>query len=340
MKTKTTIDADTASRLQAMVNELGKPLTADAASIRRLHDIAKELHDIATEIKTLADSLGRHKLVDFADVWPESLDPKEEQRMLLPLYLGMTPQDEKLVIDLARMPHLLIGGASGQGKSNLLNCIISGLARLLPPEQLRFFLFDPKYVEFTHFLNLPHLAFQVINDGAKCVRALNWLENEMEERLKTFSNVKCSNIEKYRAGGNQMPYIVVVIDEIADLMMEYGKEVESLVGRITAFGRAVGIHFVMATQVADQKVLTESLCRSFITRIAFKTRNQSESQLIIDAPDADILCGRGDMFVSQPGGSLVRTQCAYLSSEEEARIGDEIGKRYPHVNAITSFSDI
>lgn len=260
--------------------------------------------------------------------------------MRLPLYLGMTSQNDILVVDLARLPHLLIGGASGQGKSNLLNCIISGLARLLPPEQLRFFLFDPKCVEFTHFLNLPHLAFQVINDGAKCVRALNWLENEMEERLKIFSNVKCSNIEKYRAGGNQMPYIVVVIDEIADLMMEYGKKVESLVGRITAFGRAVGIHFVMATQVADQKVLTESLCRSFITRIAFKTRNQSESQLIIDAPDADILCGRGDMFVSQPGRALVRAQCAYLSSEEEARIGDEIGKRYPHVNAITSFSDI
>ena len=315
-------------------------ITINTDTIRRLHSIAKELASLADSLGSLADSLGRHELVYFADVWPESLDPKDEQRMLLPIYLGMTPQDEKLVIDLARMPHLLIGGASGQGKSNLLNCIISGLARLLPPEQLRFFLFDPKYVEFTHFLNLPHLAFQVINDGAKCVRALNWLENEMEERLKTFSNVKCSNIEKYRAGGNQMPYIVVVMDEIADLMMEYGKEVESLVGRITAFGRAVGIYFVMATQVADQKVLTESLCRSFITRIAFKTRNQSESQLIINAPDANILCGRGDMFVSQPGGALVRAQCAYLSSEEETRIGDEIGKRYPHVNAITSFSDI
>ena len=184
--------------------------TINADTIRRLHSITKE-------VASLAVSLVLRKPVYFADVWPESLDPKEEQRMLLPLYLGMTPQDEKLVVDLARMPHLLIGGASGQGKSNLLNCMISGLARLLPPEQLRFFLFDPKCVEFTHFLNLPHLAFQVINDGAKCVRAINWLENEMEERLKTFSNVKCSNIEKYRAGGNQMPYIVVVIDEIADL---------------------------------------------------------------------------------------------------------------------------
>ena len=333
MKPKTTIGADTTSRLQAKANELGKPITADTANIRRLHDSA-------TEINTLADSLGRHTLVDFADVWPESLDPKEEQRMMLPIYLGMTPQDEKLVIDLARMPHLLIGGASGQGKSNLLNCIISGLARLLPPEQLRFFLFDPKYVEFAHFLNLPHLASQVINDGAKCVRALNWLANEMDERLKAFSSVKCSNIEKYRAGGNQMPYIVVVMDEIADLMMEHGKEVEPLVERLTAYGRAVGIHFVMATQVADQNVLTASLRRSFITRIAFKTRNQSETQLIIDAPDADVLCGRGDMFVSQPGGSLVRAQCAYLSSEEGARFGDEIGKQYPHVNVITSFPDV
>ncbi len=308
-------------------------ITIDSDTIRRLHSIAKEL-------ASLADSLVLRKLVYFADVWPESLDPKEEPRMLLPLYLGMTLQDEKLVIDLARMQHLLIGGASGRGKSNLLNCIVSGLARLLPPEKLRFFLFDPKYVEFAHFLKLPHLAFPVINDGAKCVRALKWLNNEMDERLKTFFSVKCSNIEKCRAAGNQIPYIVVVMDEIADLMMEYGKEVESLVGRIAAFGREAGIHFVMATQVADQKVLTASLCRSFILRIAFKTRNQSESQLIINAPDADILCGRGDMFVTHPGGSLVRAQCAYLSTEEEARIGYELGKRYPHAHAITSFPDV
>jgi len=315
-------------------------ITINTDTIRRLHSIAKELASLADSLGSLADSLGRHELVYFADVWPESLDPKDEQRMLLPIYLGMTPQDEKLVIDLARMPDLLIGGASGQGKSNLLDCIVSGLARLLPPETLRFFLFDPKYVEFAHFLNLPHLAFPVINDGAKCVRALNWLNNEMFERLKAFNRVQCRNIEMYRAAGNQMPYIVVVMDEIADLMMEYGKEVESLVGRLTAFGRTVGIHFVIATQVADQKVLTASLCRGFIQRIAFKTRNQSESQLIINAPDADILCGRGDMFVTHPGGSLVRAQCAYLSTEEEARIGDEIAKRYPHVNAITSFPDV
>lgn len=126
-------------------------ITIDTDTIRRLHSIAKEL-------ASLADSLGRHERVDFAEVWPEFLDPKEAQRMLLPLYLGMTSQDEKLVIDLARLPHLLVGGASGQGKSNLLNCIISGLARLLPPEQLRFVLFDPKCVEFAQYSALSHLA--------------------------------------------------------------------------------------------------------------------------------------------------------------------------------------
>ena len=130
-------------------------------------DTIRRLHSIANELASLADSLRRHEVVDFAEAWPESLDPKEAQRMLLPLYLGMTSQDEKLVIDLARLPHLLVGGASGQGKSNMLNCIISGLARLLPPEQLRFVLFNPKCVEFAQYSALPHLAFPGPQVGAQ-----------------------------------------------------------------------------------------------------------------------------------------------------------------------------
>ena len=308
-------------------------ITVDTDTIRRLHSIAKEL-------ASLADSIGRHERVDFAETWPESLDPKEAQRMLLPLYLGMTSQDEKLIVDLARLPHLLVGGASGQGKSNMLNCIISGLARLLPPEQLRFVLFDPKCVEFVQYSALPHLAFPVITDGAKFVYVLRWLVCEMEKRLKEFARATCRNIEDFRKAGNQMPYLVVIIDEIVDLMLNFGKEVEPLIARLTALARAAGIHLVVATQVADHKVLSATLRCNLPGRIAFKTRSESESKLIIDAPDADILCAPGDMLVRQKDGTLTRAQCAYLSGEEEAWIIEAVEKQYGNPKFLASLPNV
>ena len=308
-------------------------ITVDTDTIRRLHSIAKEL-------ESLADSLGRHERVDFAEAWPESLDPKEAQRMLLPLYLGMTSQDEKLVVDLARLPHLLVGGASGQGKSNMLNCIISGLARLLPPEQLRFVLFDPKCVEFLQYSALPHLAFPVITDGAKFVYVLRWLVCEMDKRLKELARATCRNIEDYRKAGNQMPYLVVIIDEIADLMLNFGKEVEPLIARLTALARAAGIHLVVATQVADRKVLSASFRCNLPGRIAFKTRSKSESKIIIDAPDADVLCAPGDILVRQKDGTLTRAQCAYLSGEEESWIIEAVEKQYSSPKFLASLPDV
>ena len=308
-------------------------ITIDTDTIRRLHSIAKEL-------ASLADSLGRHERVEFTEVWPEFLDPKEAQRMLLPLYLGMTSQDEKLIVDLARLPHLLVSGASGQGKSNLLNCIISGLARLLPPEQLRFVLFDPKCVEFVQYSALPHLAFPVITDGDKFVYVLRWLICEMDKRLKEFARATCRNIEDYRKAGNQMPYLVVITDEIVDLIQNFGKEVEPLIARLTALALAAGIHLVVATQVADHNVLSATLRFNLLGRIAFKTRNESESKLIIDAPDADILCAPGDMLVRQKDGTLVRAQCAYLSGEEEARIIGAVEKQYGSPKFLASLPDV
>ncbi len=308
-------------------------ITIDTDTIRRIHSIAKEL-------ASLADSFGRHERVDFAEVWPEFLDPNEAQRMLLPLYLGMTSQDEKLVVDLARLPHLLVGGASGQGKSNLLNCIIGGLARLLPPELLRFVLFDPKCVEFVQYTALPHLAFPVITDGSKFVYVLRWLVYEMERRLKEFARATCRNIEDYRKAGNQMPYLVVIIDEIVDLILNFGKEVEPLIARLTALARAAGIHLVVATQVADHKVLSATLRCNLPGRIAFKTRSESESKLIIDAPDADILCAPGDMLVRQKDGTLARAQCAYLSGEEESRIIETVEKQYGSTKFLASLPDV
>ena len=308
-------------------------ITIGTDTIRRLHSIAKEL-------ASLADSLGRHERVEFTEVWPEFLDPKEAQRMLLPLYLGMTSQDEKLVIDLARLPHLLVGGASGQGKSNMLNCIISGLARLLPPEQLRFVLFDPKCVEFVQYSALPHLAFPVITDGDKFVYVLRWLVCEMDKRLKEFARATCRNIEDYRKAGNQMPYLVVIIDEIVDLMLNFGKEVEPLIARLTALARAAGIHLVVATQVADHKVLSATLRCNIPGRVSFKTRSGSESKIIIDAPDADVLCAPGDMLVRQKDGTLTRAQCAYLSGEEEARIIEAVEQQYGSPKFLALLPDI
>ncbi len=308
-------------------------ITIDTDTIRRLHSIAKEL-------ASLADSLGRHERVEFTEVWPEFLDPKEAQRMLLPLYLGMTSQDERLVIDLARLPHLLVGGASGQGKSNLLNCIISGLARLLPPEQLRFVLFDPKCVEFAQYSALPHLAFPVITDGAKFVYVLRWLVCEMDKRLKEFARATCRNIEDYRKAGNQMPYLLVIIDEIANLMLNFGKEVEPLIARLTALARAAGIHLVIATQIADHKVLSATLRCNLPVRIAFNTRSESESKIIIDVPDADVLCAPGDMLVRQKDGTLTRAQCAYLSGEEEARIIEAVEQQYDSPKFLASLPDV
>lgn len=308
-------------------------ITVDTDTIRRLHSIAKEL-------ASLADSLGRHEWVEFDDVFRDSFDSVEMRLMQLPLYLGMTSQDEKLVIDLARLPHLLVGGASGQGKSNLLNCIICCLAQILPPEQLRFVLFDPKCVEFAQYSALPHLAFPVITDGAKFVYVLRWLVCEMEKRLKEFVRAACRNIEDYRNGGNQMPYLVVIIDEIADLMRNLGKEVEPLIARLTALARATGIHLVIATQVADHKVLSASLRSNLPGRIAFKTRSKSESKIIIDAIDADVMCAPGDMLVRQKDGTLARAQCAYLSGEEESRIIEAVEKQYGSTKFLALLPDV
>ena len=324
---------DTIRRLHEIADALAAPFSADAQSVRRLHELARE-------ITLLADSIGRHEVVDFAETWPESLDPKEAQRILLPLYLGMTSQDEKLVIDLARLPHLLVGGASGQGKSNMLNCIISGLARLLPPEQLRFVLVDPKCVEFAQYSALPHLAFPVITDGAKFVYVLRWLVCEMDKRLKEFARATCRNIEDFRKAGNQMPYLVVIIDEIVDLILNFGKEVEPLIARLAALARAAGIHLVIATQVADHKVLSATLRCNIPGRISFKTRSGSESKIIIDAPDADVLCAPGDMLVRQKDEPLVRAQCAYLSGEEESRIIEAVEKQYGSPKFLALLPDV
>ena len=333
MKNKKTVDTGTIQWLHDIVDSLASPSVADVEMVRRLHAVAKE-------ITSLADSLGRHEHVDFDEVWPQSMADKSVGSKCLPLFLGLTSTDEKLVIDLARLPHLLVGGATGQGKSNLLNSIICGLTRLLPPAELRLVLVDTKMVEFTPYAALPHLAFPIITDDNKCLYVLRWLVAEMERRLKLFARAACRNIQDYRKDGSALPYIVVIIDEFADLMLNYGKDFEPVVARLTAMARAAGIHLVMATQRADNDVLSGTIRCNIPGRIAFKTKSQSESRRIIDSPDADILCAPGDMLVRQKDGSLVRAQCAYSSAVEECKIIEELTSRYPHPAYLAEIPDV
>lgn len=330
---KKTIDESINQRLRDIADSLALPLTADAGSVRRLHDAANA-------ITALADSIGRHERVDFDEVWPQSMTDKKIGRKCLPLFLGLTSADEKLVVDLASLPHLLVGGATGQGKSNLLNTIICGLTRLLPPDELRLVLVDTKMVEFTPYAALPHLAFPIITDDNKCLYVLRWLVAEMERRLKLFARAQCRNIQSYRKGGNALPYIVVIIDEFADLMASHRKDFEPVVARLTAMARAAGIHLVMATQRADNDVLSGTLRCNIPGRIVFKTRSQSESRLIIDSPDADVLCAPGDMLVRQKDDVLVRAQCAYLSDMALVRIIDTVGKQYDGPKFLASLPDV
>ena len=333
MDRKKTVDAGTIQRLHDIVDSLASPSVVDVEMVRRLHAVAKE-------ITSLADSLGRHERVDFDEVWPESVTNKKIGRKCLPLFLGLTSTDEKLVTDLASLPHLLVGGATGQGKSNLLNSIICGLTRLLPPDELRLVLVDMKVVEFVQYMTLPHLAFPVITDTNKCLYVLNWLAAEMERRLKLFTRAACRNIQAYRESGNTIPYIVVIIDEFADLMASHRKDFEPVVARLTAKARAAGIHLILATQNADHDVLSGTLRCNIPGRIAFKTRSQSESRLIIDSPDADVLCAPGDMLVRQKGGTLVRAQCAYLSDMELVRNIETLEKQYDGPKFLASLPDV
>ena len=333
MKNKKTVDAGTIQRLHDIVDSLASPSVVDAEMVRRLYAVAKE-------ITSLADSLGRHERVDFDEVWPESVTDKKIGRKCLPLFLGLTSTGEKLVTDLASLPHLLVGGATGQGKSNLLNTIICGLTRLLPPDELRLVLVDTKMVEFVQYTKLPHLAFPIITDDNKCLYVLLWLVAEMERRLKLFAMAQCRNIQSYRKGGNALPYIVVIIDEFADLKASHRKDFEPVVARLTAMARAAGIHLVMATQRADNDVLSGTLRCNIPGRIVFKTRNQSESRRIVDSPDADILCAPGDMLVRQKDDVLVRAQCAYLSDMALVRIIDTVGKQYDGPKFLASLPDV
>ena len=257
--------------------------------------------------------------------WTKSNQPKYP----VPLLLGQDVAGRAIVADLAKMPHLLVAGASGKGKSVCLNSMIGGLLMSRTPEQLRFIFVDPKFVEFSCYANLPHLLIPVVTDVKKVLGALRWAAKEMERRLKLFSEVTARNILDYNAKSKEkVPYIVIVIDEVADIMAQCGRDVEPVLGRLMALARATGIHLILATQRPDVKTISGTIKANIPGRIALGTTNVADSRTILDEGGAELLVGKGDMLYKTDEG-LIRTQGALILNEEIDRIVQFAVKQWP-----------
>ncbi|MGH2448166.1 MAG: DNA translocase FtsK, partial [Chloroflexota bacterium] len=240
----------------------------------------------------------------------------------LKVALGKDVTGTPEVIDLARMPHLLIAGATGSGKSVCINALISCLLYGNTPERLRLLLIDPKMVELTVFNGIPHLLSPVVTQMDKVVGVLQWALREMERRYHLFSELSVRNIQRYNeksqsAGVKPLPYMVIIVDELADLMMVSPDEVEDAICRLAQLARAAGIHLVIATQRPSVDVITGLIKANFTARIAFAMTSQVDSRTVLDAAGAEKLLGRGDMLYQPPDGPrAIRLQGAFLADRE------------------------
>lgn len=275
----------------------------------------------------------------------------QEAKMELPVAMGRTITNENFIFDLAKMPHLLMAGATGQGKSVGLNAILTSLLYKKHPSQLKFVLVDPKKVELTlynkierHYLAiLPDSDEAIITDTTKVINTLNSLCIEMDNRYELLKSAMVRNIKEYNAkfisrrlnpeeGHKYLPYIVLVIDEFADLIMTAGKEVEMPIARLAQLARAIGIHLIVATQRPSVNVITGIIKANFPARAAFRVTSKIDSRTILDAGGADQLIGKGDMLFSQ-GSDLVRLQCAFVDTPEVEEICDFIGNQQAYPTA-------
>lgn len=277
----------------------------------------------------------------------------------LPFGMGKTISNESFVADLTKMPHLLMAGATGQGKSVGLNAIITSLLYKKHPAELKFILVDPKKVELTlyskierHFLaKLPDSEEAIITDTRKVVRTLNSLSIEMDNRYELLKDAQVRNIKEYNVkfkarklnpihGHRFLPYFVLVIDEFADLIMTAGKEIETPITRLAQLARAVGIHLIIATQRPSVNIITGSIKANFPARVAFRVISKIDSRTILDSGGADQLIGRGDMLFST-GSDLIRLQCAFVDTPEIAKITDFIGSQraYPDAYHLPDYQD-
>lgn len=277
----------------------------------------------------------------------------------LPLGLGKTISNEPFIVDLTKMPHILMAGATGQGKSVGLNAIITSLLYKKHPAQVKFVMVDPKKVELTlfskierHFLaRLPDSEEAIITDTRQVVRTLNSLNIEMDNRYDLLKDAQVRNIKEYNRkfiarklnpheGHRFLPYLILVIDEFADLIMTAGKEIENPLTRLAQLARAIGIHLIIATQRPSVNIITGTIKANFPARVAYRVISKIDSRTILDFSGADQLIGRGDMLLST-GSDLIRLQCAFVDTEEVEKVTDFIGSQraYPDAYNLPEYED-
>lgn len=321
-------------------------------------DIALSL--AAMGIRIIAPIPGRGTIgIEVPNLHPEIVSMKtiltsekfQNSKFELPVGIGKTISNQTYVFDLAKMPHLLMAGATGQGKSVGLNAVITSLLYKKHPAQLKFVMVDPKKVELSlfskierHYLaKLPDKAEAIITDVKEVVNTLNSLCIEMDNRYDLLKIAHARNIKEYNAkfikrklnpqnGHRYLPYLVVLVDEFADLIMTAGKEVEAPIARLAQLARAIGIHLVIATQRPSVNVITGLIKANFPARIAFRVTSKIDSRTILDAGGADQLIGRGDMLLST-GNEMVRLQCAFVDTPEVEKIVDYIGEQQGYASA-------
>jgi S-DNA-T family DNA segregation ATPase FtsK/SpoIIIE len=283
----------------------------------------------------------------------------QESKFELPVGLGKTISNETYVVDLTKMPHMLIAGATGQGKSVGLNAIIASLLYRKHPAQLKFIMIDPKKVELTlynqiekHFLaKLPDMDKAIVTDTQDVIRTLNSLTIEMDSRYKLLETAMVRNIKEYnekfiarrlnpKEGHRFLPYIVMIVDEFADLIMTAGREVETPLARLAQLARAIGIHLVIATQRPSTNIITGSIKANFPVRIAYRVISMMDSRTILDSPGANQLVGRGDMLIAI-GSDMTRLQCAFIDVHEIDAITGHIASQqsYPSAHLLPEYID-
>ena len=311
-------------------------------------DIARNTSSVSTRVATVPgkSTIGieipnskRENVFLNEIVSDEKFNKKE---IKLPIALGKSISGMPIVGDLSVMPHLLIAGTTGSGKSVCINTIILSLLYKYPPEKCNLILIDPKMLELSTYEGIPHLLCPVITEAKKATAALGWTVKEMENRYKLMTSVGVRNIDGYNAKNKKhMPYIVLVVDEMSDLMLIAGKEIENYIQRLSQMARAAGIHIIMATQRPSVDVITGTIKANFPTRISFQVSSKIDSRTILGEQGAEQLLGKGDMLFMSSANRIVRIHGPYVSDSEIEKVNSFLRSQGEpnYVNEITIIRD-